>query len=136
MKFNSGLDLVLENACDTLNYDLKSPLGINIENKQEFISNLANNKKLLQSRNKPFRFRQLQCPECSFHSESQMVIDQHLTQPHHYTTVFICNFCPNMKTHNRDEYRHHLQASHGRICQIEKPISQYMCSICDYECGI
>jgi len=140
--FTLGLELALESACDSFRRKLKvgdeskniEAMPLFIENKQEFLTNLASNKKLIAKRSKPFRFNYLSCQLCDFKTESQIVLDQHLTNPHTFVTVFVCNFCPIFRSHSKEEYRNHLYASHNRICTFDR-VSSCMCSVCDFECG-
>ena len=141
--FTLGLELALESACDSFRRELKGEdeskkieaMPLLIENKQEFLTNLVANKKLIANRNKPFRFNYLKCKLCEFKTESEIVLDQHLTQPHTFVTIFVCNFCPLFRSHSKEEYRNHLHASHNRTCIFDKTWSSCMCSVCDFECG-
>ena len=134
----------MEYGCDGFSKSLSnfegqiSDFNLNIENKTEFLSNLEANKKLIKNRNKPFHAPMRQCQLCSFQTNSTMVLDQHLTQPHRYNSVFICNFCESsqmFRTSSKIEYQRHLMQVHGRLCEIEKPFATCMCSNCDFECG-
>ena len=131
------MDLVLENTIDSFQ-ELKDTKNIdeiqlNINNKNEFLNNLSDIKTTLKYRNKPYHFKQKHCPKCNFKSESSIILDQHLTKPHFYRTVFICNFCNEFKTNSKEEYRSHVFGVHGRNVTIEKPSTNLMCSICDFE---
>lgn len=135
------MDLVLEKTIDNFqelknNSDIPDEnISLNIENKKEFLNNLQYTKSILKRRNKPFHFQQRTCPKCDFKSESRIILDQHLTQPHYYRTVYICNFCNDMKSNSKEEYRSHVFHVHGRCATIEKPPSNFMCPICDFESG-
>ena len=116
-----GLELALDASLDTLPVKLLKNFNIKPE--------------LIRTRTKPFKFAQKKCDQCDFHSESKLVLDQHLTNPHHFTSINRCNFCSNFKTSSREEYRLHIFHEHGRNYVYEKPLPTCVCSLCDYECG-
>jgi hypothetical protein len=80
-----------------------------------------------------FKFNLKKCHLCNFQSESRLVIDQHLAEPH-ATNCIKCAFCSSFRTKSKPDYREHLFKVHNRVCKMENPLSKQMCSICDYEC--
>lgn len=92
----------------------------------------------LHKRNSCFRLPYCQCQACGFRTESRLVMDSHLAEPHHFSSLNVCNFCPNFKAKSREKYLHHVQTVHKRVPKAEKPFISYslMCHICDYETNI
>ena len=92
----------------------------------------------LHKRNNCFRLPSCQCQTCGFRTESRLVMDSHLTEPHHFSSSNVCNFCPNFKAKSREKYLHHVQTVHKRVPKVEKPFvsDSLMCPICDYETNI
>ncbi|CAF0844311.1 unnamed protein product [Brachionus calyciflorus] len=92
----------------------------------------------LEEKNKVFKFPYCKCQICGFKTESRLVMDSHLTEPHNLTTNNVCNFCPNFKAKSKEKYSEHVLKEHGRLAKLEKHFidEKLMCPICDYETPI
>lgn len=124
-------------------------LNIGIENEHDFLSNIDTNTTKINTLNKTLgKHTQIKykCKICNFKSDNIYHLDSHLIQPHNPNTksiimsyrdtmiAYVCNYCNNFKTQNRDEYAKHLFYVHKRIYNYIKPLSAYMCGLCEYEC--
>jgi hypothetical protein len=91
----------------------------------------------LLSTNSVFSAPLHKCHLCDFESESAIVMDTHLAEPHNFKSIFKCNFCDEFKTRTKDQYRQHVELEHKRTCKMEKPFvdDRIMCSVCDFEVG-
>jgi hypothetical protein len=121
-------------------------LNIGIRNECDFFKNLDDNLAKIKLLNRAFAQVQVkQCRMCSFRSESNYIIDMHLTRPHNINfsskshkyneRTYMCSFCPephNMV--NKEDYGKHIFTVHKRFYHHERPLNSYMCHLCDYEC--
>lgn len=140
--YTLGLELALTQSIETFepvsttsnshNFS-DSNLQLNIDNKTEFLNHLNKYKQLIKQRNPPLKMHK--CNYCEFRADNLVSLDHHLTQPHFYATIYQCNFCKEFRSNSKEEYKTHLQVKHKRTCHFERPLSQYMCSKCNYESG-
>jgi hypothetical protein len=99
---------------------------------------------LSKLRVQPFNdLKLMKCKNCDFQTESQIVMDQHLSQPHRVLDdqnhwKIVCNFCQSTTLFSQPDYRKHMLKAHGQ--NIAKTFKEdelkksSMCSICDFEC--
>lgn len=145
--YTLGLNLALEYACEYYEKETKRvketpsgtdlALSIGIDNEKEFLENIDENSKRIKLSNKAFKeilSCNHTCPRCDYKSELNMIIDQHLTQPHNSPNNYFCNFCMKIISNQRQEYQKHLFIDHGRLFIYERPSYSYQCSNCDFEC--
>ena len=113
--FNLGLDFALEHALESfdsmisakqeemsvssaqqddvnsktlkLSPAIVDTLPFNIENKYEFFSKLKKNRAVIRRRTRSFRFPLEECLMCNFKTESKLVMDSHLAEPHNMSTL-------------------------------------------------
>ena len=106
--YNLGLDLALEYSLESfntmikekqeemnMNNETKSPLDpvivdslpFNVENKYEFFNNINKNRSILRKRTKSFHLPLTECLMCNFKTESSLVMDTHLVEPHNMSTL-------------------------------------------------
>jgi hypothetical protein len=108
--FNLGLDLALDYSLESFDSMIKSKqeestlsnnneskskvdpaivdsLPFNVENKYEFFNDLNKNRVIVRKRTKSFRFTLKDCIMCNFRTESDLVMDTHLSEPHNMSTL-------------------------------------------------
>lgn len=106
--FNLGLDLALEcalesfdsmikekqeemNLCNetksSLDVAIVNSLPFNIENKCEFFNDLNKKRSIIRKRTRTFHWPQRECILCNFKTESNLVMDSHLSEPHNMSTL-------------------------------------------------
>jgi len=106
--FNLGLDLALDYSLESFDSMIKSKqeennnnneskskvdpaivdsLPFNVENKYEFFNDLNKNRVIVRKRTKSFRFTLKDCIMCNFKTESDLVMDTHLSEPHNMSTL-------------------------------------------------
>lgn len=121
-------------------YKLGLELCMNYVTKDEKIAEMYDQEFVhdLHARNTVFDLPKLKCRLCPFKTESKLVLDSHMTEPHHFATSYICNFCPDFKTKSKEKYLEHLLDEHNRVAKMDKPFinSSIMCPVCDYETAI
>ena len=142
--YSLGLELALDHSMNYFEAVLKpsqtqglndriDDFDLNIKNKREFFTKFNSNKKLVRTITKKFKFKQLECESCGFKTESKLVLDAHLAEPHSLNN-FNCNFC-DFKSRSKEHYMKHVYEEHSRICKLERPYTKHMCNICDYQCN-
>ena len=70
-----------------LNPAIVDSLPFEVENKYEFFSNLNKNRKIIRKRTRAFHFALKECTMCSFKTNSKLVMDSHLSEPHNMSTL-------------------------------------------------
>ena len=62
-------------------------LPFEVDNKYEFFTNLNKNRKIIRKRTRSFHFALKECTMCSFKTDSKLVMDSHLSEPHNMSTL-------------------------------------------------
>lgn len=83
--------------------------------------------------NSIFTFKQNKCTMCDFKTDSDSVMQHHMTIPHLTNRKeFKCNFCTFLTRDSRVIVYHFLK-EHKSPCNIEMPLQLYACPTCNYE---
>lgn len=115
--YSLGLDLVINNYAETTN------------------NNSSVLKKTILD---DFNIEYKKCKWCDFTTESEIVMDTHLLEPHLNISKYrlTCNYCLDYSTISKSEYINHLSKFHNRSYKFKSDeLKEYsMCTICDFEC--
>lgn len=83
--------------------------------------------------NSIFTFKQNKCSMCDFKTDTDSVMQHHMTIPHLTNRKeFKCNFCTFLTRDSRVIVYHFLK-EHKSPCNIEMPLQLYTCPTCNYE---
>ena len=86
-----------------------------------------------KSVNSIYTFKQEKCKMCDFKTDSESVMQHHLSIPHITNRKeYKCNFCTFL-TRDARVIVYHFLNDHKKHCNIELPLNLYTCPTCNYE---
>ncbi len=90
------------------------------------IRSLKANLEKSREHNQPFKMQVRKCQFCSFRTESELVMQQHLETPHMKAMMYRCNFCP-YETRLPQEVLAHMQTEHAVRGRLERAPLLHQC---------
>ena len=96
------------------------------------IISLKKNIEQSKENNKNFHLEQKKCKYCSFKTESQLVLENHLETPHMRHGLLRCNFC-HYETKSPQEVLEHMAGFHEVKGRLERAPAPHQCPQCPFE---
>ena len=96
------------------------------------IISLKKNIEQSKENNKNFHLEQKKCKYCSFKTESQLVLENHLETPHMRHGLLRCNFC-HYETKSPQEVLEHMAGFHSVKGRLERAPAPHQCPQCPFE---
>ena len=94
---------------------------------------LKQNLEQSKEKNAIFNWELKKCRSCSFKTESDCTLENHLEMPHIRKSLYHCNFC-NYKTKGAQEVLDHMQDVHNvKLGHLERVPFQHQCPQCPFE---
>jgi len=83
--------------------------------------------------NSIYTYKQEKCEMCDFKTDSDAVMDYHMSIPHiSNRKEYKCNFCTFLTRDSR-VIAYHFLNDHKKHCNIQLPLNLYNCPTCNYE---
>lgn len=96
------------------------------------IKSLRMNLESSKEANEPFRQSLKKCRFCSFRTESDVVLQNHLETPHMRQFMYRCNFC-SFDTKMPQDVLQHMLTQHGVKGHLERAPGIHQCPLCPFE---
>ncbi|XP_059089680.1 MOG interacting and ectopic P-granules protein 1-like isoform X2 [Tigriopus californicus] len=96
------------------------------------IKSLRMNLESSKEANEPFRQSLKKCRFCSFRTESDVVLQNHLETPHMRQFMYRCNFC-SFDTKLPQDVLQHMLTQHGVKGHLERAPGIHQCPLCPFE---
>lgn len=106
--------------------------GQNTRERLVTIAALMKNLELSKENNVPYKFTLKKCEFCSFKTESELVMANHLQIPHMKNNLYKCNFC-SFQIKSPHDIIFHMEAEHNIKGKLERAPSYHECPNCPFE---
>lgn len=131
-----GINLVQEHVqCDLLRQQKrkrekegKAPSAAT----QMAINSLQKSLEISKKNNAPFKHKLRRCENCSFKTESDLVLSNHYEVPHYRNNIYKCNYC-EYEARPVHDILYHVEAIHNMKGRLDKPLSYHQCPNCPFE---
>ncbi|KAI5641341.1 hypothetical protein NE865_06379 [Phthorimaea operculella] len=135
---NIGLSLVQEHVQNDLLKQQNRKLsrekksGRSTKETQTSIASLMKNLEFSKENNAPYAFKQKKCEFCSFKTESELVMNNHLETPHMKNNLYKCNFC-EYEIKSPHDILTHMESAHKIRGKLERAPAYHQCTNCPFE---
>lgn len=99
---------------------------------QMAINSLQKSLEISKQNNAPFKHKLRRCENCSFKTESDLVLSNHYEVPHYRNNIYKCNYC-EYEARPVHDILYHVEAIHNMKGRLDKPLSYHQCPNCPFE---